>query len=277
MVRKIQFIGNGLYGAVGVSQQAARLGIEQPVDKVAGRLVGGLANDAREVRGRYGEAAGVKVDGVLALVVAGEQRDELLEQPLGVGEWSSRIGPMGNPLEHLQHHDVQQVLQPVTLVGPRCNDVAGELPQVVGQILSQMVGQVKDGRLSLEKEERVLLVGRVGSQLPFEEGALAQQMQGHEVGALPGERYQQAGPEEQHVVLAHGVVAIVQRGGMVSMFTKWLFISKQARLFSYTSFTWWYSVSSLSRMIFSVMAQGGKIDAAKDRKCSVFNQFRLLI
>ena len=213
MVRKIQFIGNGLYGAVGVSQQAARLGIEQPVDKVAGRLVGGLANDAREVRGRYGEAAGVKVDGVLALVVAGEQRDELLEQPLGVGEWSSRIGPMGNPLEHLQHHDVQQVLQPVTLVGPRCNDVAGELPQVVGQILSQMVGQVKDGRLSLEKEERVLLVGRVGSQLPFEEGALAQQMQGHEVGALPGERYQQAGPEEQHVVLAHGVVAIVQREG----------------------------------------------------------------
>lgn len=30
---------------------------------------------------------------------------------------------------------MQQVLQPVTLVGPRCNDVAGELPQVVGTSL----------------------------------------------------------------------------------------------------------------------------------------------
>ena len=213
MVRKIQFIGNGLYGAVGVSQQAARLGIEQPVDKVAGRLVGGLANDAREIRGRYGEAAGIKFDIVLLLVVPDEEGDELLEQLFGMAQRCNRVGAVGNRPEYLQQHDVQQMLQHGTLVGAWCDDVAGELAQVVGQSLSQIVGQVEDGRLSLEKEERVLAIGGVGGQQPFEEAALAQQMQGHEVGALPGERYQQAGPEEQHVVFAHGVVAVVQREG----------------------------------------------------------------
>ena len=80
LVRKIQFVGYGLYGAVGMSQQAARLGMEQPVDEIGGRLVGGLANDAREIRGRNREAAGIKFDIVLLLVVPDEEGDELLEQ-----------------------------------------------------------------------------------------------------------------------------------------------------------------------------------------------------
>ena len=54
--------------------------MEQPVDEIGGRLVGGLANDAREIRGRNREAAGIKFDIELLLVVPDEEGDELLEQ-----------------------------------------------------------------------------------------------------------------------------------------------------------------------------------------------------
>ena len=196
-----------------MEQQSAGFGVEQSGDEVGGRLAGGLANDAREVGGRNRQIACIKPDVVLLLVVGDEEPDELLEQLFWVAEVGMAVGSEGNRFEYLQQHYVQQVVQNTFLIGTRVHDVAGDLLQVGSQRLGHRVMQVQYGRLGLAEEERVLSVGRVGGQQPFEEAALAQQMQGHEVGALPGERYQQAGPEEQHVAFAHGVVAVVQREG----------------------------------------------------------------
>ena len=90
-------------------------------------------------------------------------------------------------------------------------NVSGDLLQVVGQVVGLLGRQVQYGRLGSTEEERVLPVSRVGGQQALEEGALAQQVQGGEIGALAGERNQQAGPEEQHVAGAHRVFPVVER------------------------------------------------------------------
>ena len=196
-----------------MEQQAAGFGVEQSGDEVGGRFAGGLANDAREVGGRNRQLTCIKPDVVLLLVVGDEEPDELLGQLFGVAEVGMAVGSEGNRFEYLQQHYVQQVVQNTFLIGTRVHDVAGDLLQVGSQRLGHRVMQVQYGRLGLAEEERVLSVGRVGGQQPFKQGAFAQQMQRLEVGALPGERDQQAGPEEQHVVGGHRLFPVVQREG----------------------------------------------------------------
>lgn len=69
----MQFVGNALYGQVGMNQHPAGFGIEQACNEVAGRFVGDLAYDARQVSRGNGELAGVELNAVLFFVVLNEE------------------------------------------------------------------------------------------------------------------------------------------------------------------------------------------------------------
>lgn len=123
LIRKMQVVGNGLYGHVCIYKQTASLGIEHARNKIAGCLLSYLTYHTRQISGRNRKPARIEIKIMLLTIMLYEQKYETVEQCLIVIDCRRKnCHTRVDKLKNLQEQGVHLMVKDVLLIDIRLLD-----------------------------------------------------------------------------------------------------------------------------------------------------------